>query len=282
MRVLVTGATGFVGRHVVSELLSHGHAVTAVARDEKRAREFNWFDRVDFIACDIYQAPDNVFQLSGQPDVVMHLAWSGLPNYMQLFHFERNLFVDYHFLKSLIEGGAKHLLVTGTCFEYGIRSGCLSEDMPTSPANPYALAKDTLRKVLEVVTHDRSVAFQWARLFYMYGPGQNPNSLLSQLDRAVENGEQTFNMSGGEQLRDYLPVEEVASRLVKLMTHPQCSGIVNVCRGEPISIRRLVERHLAQRGASIQLNLGYYPYLDHEPMAFWGDVQKLSSIIGKA
>ena len=281
MRVLVTGATGFVGRHVVPQLLSSGHAVTAVARDETRAREFSWFDKVAFTACDIYQPVENALQFFGRPDAVIHLAWTGLPNYDQLFHFERNLFADYQFLKSLIDGGARHLLVTGTCFEYGMQSGCLSEDMPTSPAHPYALAKDTLRKFLETLTRDRGVAFQWARLFYMYGPGQNQNSLLSQLDRAVDCSEPVFNMSGGEQLRDYLPVEGVAARLVKLMTHPQCSGVVNVCSGEPISVRRLVEQHVAQRGSDIRLNLGYHPYRDYEPMAFWGDVQRLSSIIGK-
>lgn len=156
---------------------------------------------------------------------------------------------------------------------------CLLEDTSTSPANPYALAENTLREVLEIVTHNGSVAFQLARFVHMYGLGQS--SLLSKLDRAVKNGQQTFNMSGGAQLRDYLPVEEVASRLAKLITHPQCSGVANRCRGEPMSIRWLVERHRSQRGASIRLNLGYYPYREHEPMAFWGDVRELSSVIGK-
>jgi nucleoside-diphosphate-sugar epimerase len=281
MKVLVTGATGFIGRHLIPQLLAQGHAVTAVARDENKARKFDWFGKVDFSAFDIHQPIENPFQRFGQPDAVMHLAWSGLPNYNALFHFEENLPADYRFLKSLVEGGASHLLVSGTCFEYGMKSGLLAEYMPTAPANPYALAKDTLRKFLQSLQQQHTFTLQWTRLFYMYGAGQNLNSLLAQLDRAIDSGESVFNMSGGEQLRDYLHVEEVASRLVTLMAHPQCSGVVNVCSGEPISIRRLVERHLALRGASIQLNLGYYPYPDYEPMAFWGDAQKFSSIIGK-
>ncbi len=153
--------------------------------------------------------------------------------------------------------------------------------MPTHPANPYALAKDTLRKFMEELKHQHTFTLQWARLFYMYGPGQNPNSLLAQLDRAIDNGEPVFNMSCGEQLRDYLPVEVVASRLVALLEHPQYNGVVNICSGEPISVRRLVEQHHARRGADIQLNLGHYPYPDYEPLAFWGDAQKLSSIRSK-
>jgi dTDP-6-deoxy-L-talose 4-dehydrogenase (NAD+) len=271
MKILVTGATGFIGQHVILQLLEHKHAVTAVARDEGKARNFAWFDRVHFIACDIHHP---VIATIGQQDAVIHLAWPGLSHYKNLFHFEENLPADYRFLKSLVENGIKHLLVTGTCLEYGMRKGCLSEDMPSDPSNPYALAKDTLRKFLEELKKVHSFKLQWARLFYMYGPGQNPDSLIAQLDRAINMGEKSFNMSGGEQLRDYLPVEEVARRLVSLLEHPECEGIVNICSGSPISVCRLVEQHIEKNKAQIKLNPGYYPYPDYEPMAFWGSTEK--------
>lgn len=274
MRVLVTGATGFLGQHLVPMLLARGFQVIALARDEKRARTFEWFERVEFHSFDIYQTMEHPYQRLGNPDAVIHLAWSGLPQYHQAFHFEKNLFADYRFLKSLVEDGARHLVVAGTCSEYGMQNGCLSENMPSAPIHSYALAKDTLRRFLEFLVRDAGVVLQWARLFYMYGPGQGPASLLSQLDRAIDQGDQVFNMSGGEQLRDYLPVEDVAFRLVRLMKNPQCSGIVNVCAGEPTSVRRLVETHLAKREATIHLNFGYYPYPDYEPLAFWGDDSK--------
>lgn len=280
MKVLVTGATGFIGRHVVAQLLARGHEVIAVARDEARARNFAWFDRVRFIACDIHAPIDSPAERFGKPQAVMHLAWPGLPNYDALFHFERTLPADYRFLKSLVQGGVGHLLVTGTCVEYGMQSGALTEDLPPAPlASPYALAKDTLRKELQALQQQQAFTLQWARLFYMYGPGQSPNSVLAQLDRAIDSGEPVFNMSGGEQLRDYLPVDEVAARSVTLLEHPGCNGIVNICSGEPISVRRLVERHLARRGANIRLNLGHYPYSSDVPMAFWGDVNRLAAIL---
>lgn len=280
MRVLVTGATGFVGRHVVACLLADGHTVTAVARDEAKARSLAWGDRVDLVSADVHRDPVADMLRPGEPDVVMHLAWPGLPRYKDMSHLHENLFADYRCMRALLDAGVKHVLVTGTCFEYGLQEGCLSEDRPTHPVTPYAVAKDTLRRLLEVLTGGAGVTLQWARLFYIYGPGQHPQSLLSQLDRAVDGGEEVFNMSGGEQLRDYLPVEGVAARLVRLAGHPRCAGIVNVCRGEPMSVRRLVEDHLARRGATIRLNLGHYPYPDHEPMAFWGDPRKYRSFVG--
>jgi dTDP-6-deoxy-L-talose 4-dehydrogenase (NAD+) len=271
MKILVTGATGFIGNHLVPCLLERGHVVVAVARDEAKASKLPWYADVQFLAYDIY-APDFKLTLEqfGNPEVLAHLAWPGLPNYNALFHFEENLPADYRFIRSLIDQGLKQVLVTGTCFEYGMQNGCLTEEMPTLPANPYALAKDTLRKSLQLLQQQSSFILQWARLFYMYGPGQNPNSLLAQLDCAIDNGESVFNMSGGEQLRDYLSVEDVASRLVSLLENKQYDGIFNICSGEPISVRSLVEQHLAKRGVDIRLELGHYPYSDNEPMDFWG------------
>mgnify|MGYP002140568398 CR=1 FL=1 len=121
---------------------------------------------------------------------------------------------------------------------------------------------------------------QWPRLFYMHGSGQNRNSLLSQLDTAIDSGQDVFNMSGGEQLRDYLPVANVADYLARLIATPVCKGAINICSGKPVSVRSMVERRISERGASIRLNLGYYPYNNHEPFAFWGDTNKLNQYLG--
>jgi len=277
MKIAVTGASGFVGRHVLTALLQHGAEIVAVTRDTGRLVGISAAIRV--VEMDIaYPAPD-CFEQMGCPDVLIHLAWDGLPNYKSPHHFETELPRQYHFIKTLIEAGLPSLLVTGTCFEYGMQSGSLAEEMPAKPGNPYGYAKDALRQQLEFLKSVKPFNLAWARLFYMYGEGQPDTSLYPKLKEAVLRGDKVFNMSGGEQLRDYLPVDEVARQIVRLAMARRDIGAINICSGKPISVRRLVEQWLLENNWEIELNLGYYPYPDYEPMAFWGDRHRLDTTL---
>lgn len=276
MKMAVTGAAGFVGRHVLAELARQGIQVVAVDRDVSGLRGSGG---VEVVELDLTRADSGCFDRLGRPDLLMHLAWGGLPNYKSLYHFEVELPVQYAFLRNMVKGGLKALLVTGTCYEYGMQSGALREDQDPRPNTPYALAKDTLRRQLEFLRAGHPFALTWARLFYLHGEGQAPSSLLPQLKAAVVRGDEVFNMSGGEQQRDYLAVDDVASLLVRLALLRRDAGIVNVCSGQPITVRALVERWIADNGWSIKLNLGHYPYPDYEPMAFWGDRSRLDSLM---
>ena len=265
--VIVTGATGFVGQHLVPLLLKKGHDVVAVARDEEKASLFDWFNDVQFVSTSLSDGSKHLKISQGMS--LIHLAWSGLPNYKSTFHYERNLPESYDFIKSCVADGVTHVLVAGTCFEYGFKSGPIASNVKPCPNNPYGFAKDTLRQQLEFLSAEKPYCLQWARLFYMHGKGQNAKSILSQLDAAIDNGDSVFNMSGGEQLRDYLSIEALVQQLYDLH-QSQAKGAFNICSGKPISIRRLVEERIQERAANIILNLGYYPYPDYEPMAFWG------------
>ncbi len=281
MKVLVTGATGFVGRHLVGALLIKGFEVRAVARRLEVARQMSWFESVEFVEADIHAAGLDCVALTAGIDAMAHLAWPGLPNYQALSHFERTLPADYEFIKQVVSNGVRQVLVTGTCFEYGLQSGPLSEQTSAHPNTPYGLAKNTLRVFLEALQRERPFTLQWARLFYLYGPGQNPNSLLASLDRAIDAGERQFNMSVGDQLRDYLAIEQAAVLLAQLVAQPDCNGVINCCSGRPISVRALVEQRVRQRNSSIALNLGHYGYSAHEPMAFWGVSERLRQVAGE-
>lgn len=268
MMIAVTGASGFIGRHVLSALQLQDVEVVAVTRDAARLGGMS--NTVRIVEMDIARPSSENFEQMGRPDVLIHLAWDGLPNYKSLHHFETELPRQYHFLKSMVEAGLPSLLVTGTCFEYGMQSGPLAADMLTKPNNPYGYAKDALQKQLTFLKSTTHFNLTWARLFYMYGDGQPRTSLYPKLKEAVSLGDKVFNMSGGEQLRDYLPVEEVAHQIARLAMARRDIGAINVCSGKPISVRRLVEQWLNENDWKIKLNLGHYPYPDYEPIAFWG------------
>ena len=280
MKVVVTGATGFIGQHVLAEL--DRRSIEAIAMVRSSAEKSIGHLGCGIVQHDLHNACPNAFELLGRPDVIIHLAWSGLPNYKSLHHFEHELPSQYRFLKNLIESGLKTLVVAGTCFEYGMKSGSLSEELSVQPNNPYGFAKDALRCQLEFLKTTHPFHLAWARLFYLYGDGQPENALLPQLRGAVERGEQFFNMSGGEQLRDFLPVATAARHLVSLALAEKDIGIVNVCSGIPISVRKIVEEWIKENDWTIKLNLGHYLYPDYEPIAFWGDIQKITSIIGES
>jgi nucleoside-diphosphate-sugar epimerase len=280
MRILVTGATGFIGSHVIPALQKRGIEVIASSTSIETAAAKPWFPAATYIPFRFGSDPvdGSLFEKFQKPDAVIHLAWQGLPNYKSLFHFEENLYQHYFFLKELVAGGLKDLLVTGTCFEYGMKSGCLDEEMVTDPSNPYAIAKDSLRKFLEQLQKTHPFILKWVRLFYMYGPGQNPKSLLAQLETALQNGDVVFNMSGGEQVRDYLPIEKVAENIVGIALQTHVTGIINCCSGKPVTVMQTVKDYIQRSGKQIQLNPGYYPYPDYEPMEFWGSKEKLNGL----
>lgn len=280
-KVLVTGATGFIGNYVIQQLLERHFTVIATSSEREKAKKMKWFAEVEYIPFDLSRIEPHTdyYQLFKNPDLVIHLAWEGLPNYKSSSHEKINLPRHESFLQNLIQNGLTDLTVTGTCLEYGLRNGELREDMPVFPSTPYANAKNELRKYLESIQKTNSFSLKWIRLFYMYGAGQNPNSLLSQLDKALNENQASFNMSGGEQVRDFLPVEKVAEYIVSAALQDKIIGIINVCSGVPVTIKKIVQDYLIKKNKTITLNLGYYPYPDYEPMHFWGDNRKLNEII---
>ncbi len=266
-KVIVSGATGFIGQHLIPILLKDGYEVLAISRNRKRAESLPWFKDVKFISYD-FHSNHEINEVQGFKGLI-HLAWQDLPNYNSSIHMKKNLPCSYKFVEALLNKGVHQVLIAGTCFEYGLKSGAISSSSNTEPTTIYAAAKDNLRKKLTLLSLKKNFDLQWARIFYMFGKGQNSNSIISQLDFAIKQNQKVFHMSGGEQLRDYLPVEKAAEKLFYLYKSGN-KGVFNVCSGKPISIRNLVESYIEKKNSNIIPKYGYYPYSLHEPMQFWG------------
>lgn len=231
------------------------------------------------VAQDLAGPVAGVFERLGSPEAVIHLAWGGLPQYGSQHHLDQELPIQSRFLGAMIDQGLPALVVTGTCFEYGLRAGMLSEGDPLAPANPYAQAKVALHQELRARCERGSCALTWARLFYLHGPGQPERTLLSQLALAAGRGDDEFPMSGGDQVRDYLPVGTVATALVRLAEIREGVGTVNICSGKPVRIRDLVEEEIHRHQWRIRPAYGRLPYSAYEPMEFWGDRTTLDRVL---
>lgn len=275
MKILVTGATGYIGRSVVSELSKRlGHTIVAAGRNTQKLKEIAAIYNIQKIEFDLCEKQHNWFDFVGKPDMLIHLAWGRLDNYNNLYHIDQELFMHYAFLKNMIEHGLLHLSIAGTCLEYGKQEGCMHEDTLTAPVTSYGIAKDKLHRFLRLLQKKSSFSLKWLRLFYIYSEVPKPGSLLAQVDNAISKGETSFNMSVGNQLRDYSSLEDVARSIVDASMDKSNYRVFNICSGRPVSLRDMVERQIKKRSANMILNLGFYPYLEYEPMAFWGKNSK--------
>lgn len=279
MKIAITGASGYIGKNVLKQIAHWPSKIVAVTRGIKSIE--NPSSGVEIVEWDIAQSPRYCFERLGSPDVLIHLAWGGLPNYGSNEHYEVEFPKHYEFIKEMVISGVKHLLVAGTCFEYGIKEGELCETDEVNPSNPYAYAKDTLRRKLEDLQVTIGYQLTWMRIFYVYGDGAPDYSLYGQLRNAIIAGQDVFNMSMGEQVRDYMKIDELAYCITKLAHNNRGAGIVNVCSGRPITILSLVKKILKENDWRIELNPGYYEYSKYEPMCFWGNASKLRCLLNE-
>ena len=275
MRVAVTGASGFVGRHAVRALHSRGVEVIALSRTPPARVESG----VVYAPLDLARIGSDAFARIGEPDVLLHLAWGGLPNYRSNAHLEHELPMQARFLEQALRGGLRRVVVTGTCLEYGLREGELDESMAVAPRVPYAEAKDVLHRRLRTLRDELGFGLGWLRLFYLYGEGQATTSLYRQLRSAIESGARRFAMSPGDQVRDFLAIERAAGMLADLAIDRSDAGVVNVCSGRPETVSDTVRGWLREWGADLELDLGALPYADYEPFAFWGSTRRLDALL---
>jgi dTDP-6-deoxy-L-talose 4-dehydrogenase (NAD+) len=276
MKVALTGGTGFIGQHVRKLLAKTNHEVLLVVRKKSKIDELGVNEK--FVIAEISEERNDWFDYLSRPDVLLHLAWGGLPNYLDSYHVDVELPSQVKFLNNLIIGGLCQLVVTGTCYEYGLTSGALVESQETNPNTPYGIAKDLLRRELCEIQLRQNFELTWARIFYPYGDGQSEISIYSQLRAAILNGDQQFKMGSGKQVLDFISVEKVASTLVSLSTRCAGVGLVNIGSGEPQSVLDFVKDQIHVLGAQLEPLVGALPDRNFESQAFWADASKLRSL----
>ena len=279
MKILVTGATGFVGQHVTRWLVEHNYSVTASGTSSKKAEKFDWYNDVEFKPCDYYNLDIDYLEYFDRPDILIHLGWMNAYQNTVELQLEKNLPKTINFLQNISREGNLKIVGMGTSQEYGNVAGCLKEDQCLNPVTPYGVAKNTLRCYIELLAKEKNIEWNWIRQFYLTGDGQNPKSLHGQLASAIDNRDKFFPMSGGEQLRDYIAVEQAAENICKIALQNKVIGVVNSCTGNPRTLKEIVGEYISERQSDIEVKYGFYPYRDYEIMEQWGDTTKLNAAL---
>lgn len=256
--VLLTGATGFVGRQVHKALVARGVGVRAVIREGSEARLAAPAEAI-VTTPDLF-AMDAAWWAQGcaGADTVVHAAWFAEPgNYLHSTKNQDCLTGTMALARGAIDAGVSRFVGIGSCFEYDVGAGPLSIRTRLAPQTPYATAKaDTFRALAQLLP-SRRVGFAWCRLFYLYGEGEDERRLVPYLRRQLAAGEPA-KLTSGTQVRDFIDVKEAAA-LIADIALGDATGPVNVCSGIALTVRELAERIADEYGRRHLLLFGARP-----------------------
>ncbi len=276
MKVLVTGANGYIGRHVVQALLNLGHDVTAC---DLHVTDVD--NRATVIETNLFGESDGIYERLGSPEVCIHMAWRdgfvhNSPNHIG------DLSSHYKFMTAMIEGGLKHLAVMGTMHEVGYWEGAIDENTPCNPLSMYGIAKNALRQSMMLYCKDKECKLYWLRAYYILGDDTRNHSIFTKLLQADADGQNLFPFTSGKTKYDFITVEELAKQLAVASTQEDVTGIINCCSGNPISLADRVEQYIKEHNLSIKLDYEKFPDRPYDSPITYGDNTKITEIMQKS
>ena len=279
MKVFLTGASGFIGSHVAKTLLENGHHVAAlVMPDDPMPRLQDISSSLKILPASLGDSPVlTKFLHEYRPEACIHLAWYAEPGkYLDAEQNLQSLSESLSLFKMLIAEGCRQIVAAGTCFEYDTDYGYLREETPVRPASLYAASKSSCYWTGHQLAVKASVRFAWGRIFYPYGPMEDPRRLVPAAIKALKQG-LSFPASTGEQIRDYIHVADAASAFCTLI-EKEANGIFNISTGTPLSVRTVLETIERILNRPNLLQLGALPSRNWEPPFICGDSTKLRQL----
>lgn len=275
MKILVTGASGYIGKHVVKAFLNAGHTVYVSDFQYKGID-----DRA--IICDepIFSGDRDIFSKTDSPDVLVHLAWRDGFIHDSHAHM-RDLSSHVTFLENMINGGLKYISVMGSMHEVGYWEGIIDENTPCNPLNMYGVAKNALRQALLLYAQDKDIFVHWLRGYYIYGDDRRGSSVFAKICQAADDGKKIFPFTSGKNKYDFIHVSELADMIVAASVQNEINGIINVCSGKPVPLAEKVEDFIKQNNMDIRLDYGAYPDRPYDSPGIWGDASYIDSIMEK-
>lgn len=274
MKILITGANGYIGQGVVSEFVQRG--VDVIASDIS----------IDNIKDDICKISGNIFELEDpytylhEPDILVHLAWRDGFKHNADSHMI-DLPKHYLFLKKMMDSGVKKVCVMGSMHEVGFYEGSINENTPCNPMSLYGIAKNALRNAVSLYAVERKIDFMWLRGYYIVGHAEYGSSIFSKIVQAVREGKKEFPFTTGQNQYDFLKYEDFCKQVVSAALQDDIKGIINCCSGYPQKLADAVEDFIKEKNYPIKLKYGVYPERAYDSKAVWGDAKMINEIMAK-
>jgi nucleoside-diphosphate-sugar epimerase len=276
-RALVTGATGFIGRHVLEPLRACGcdvHAVSSRAIPPGR-------NGVTWHRANLHdKAAVSAVLTAVEPTDLLHFAWAMVPGGTagaddQVRWVESTLGL----LRGFRACGGHRAVLAGTCAEYDWRHGyCVEGITPLAPRTTYGVCKQALWSVSEAYARELDLSLAWGRIFFVYGPREPLPRFVPSLVSSLIRRE-AVSCTHGEQIRDYLHVDDVAHAFVALLLS-DVRGAVNIASGVPVRLREIAEYASRRLDAASLVKLGALTSPPDDPPLLVADVRRLANDVG--
>jgi nucleoside-diphosphate-sugar epimerase len=277
-RVLLTGATGFIGRHCLPLLLANGFEVDGVSSrivTDTIAPEVSWH-QADLL--DPRQVTNLLEKI--KPTHLLHFAWYAVPGkYWTSIENLRWVQASLNLFQSFAICGGERVVGAGSCAEYDWQDGyCAEKSSPLKPATLYGASKHALQVMLDAFAQQIGISAGWGRSFFLYGPHEYPNRLVPSVVQSILKGEPA-RCSHGNQVRDFLYVKDVAAAFVKLL-ESEVTGAVNIASGHGVTLKEIIETIAQNLRRQDLVKLDALPAAVNEPPALLADVARLRDEVG--
>lgn len=273
MKILVTGANGFMGHGIIRELSESGNEI--IASD---FTEFTYdYKNVTSKTGNLFEI-ENPYEYFGKPEILLHLAWRDGFKHASENHIN-DLPKHYEFLKKMVDAGIGKLVVLGSMHEVGFHEGSINENTPCNPLSLYGIAKNALRQMTQLLVKGKDTKLQWVRGFYIVDNTVKGCSVFSKIMQAAGDGKKTFPFTSGINQFDFLDFNDFCKQVAAITLNDTVFGIINACSGKPETLASRVERFIKDNKLDIKLEYGAFPDRPYDSLAIWGDGERVRKIL---